>query len=113
MYQFVTIQFTRLKMLWSSSSSDSAGRTAAGDVFAFRVSFAVSGFVSPRARSAGYFDATVSDQHLGAVASRPVPRPTDPIHRVKRLSTQFRTARSSFWGPTPAPRSAADRLTDR
>ena len=62
----------------------------AGDVSASRASFAVSGFVSPRARSAGYFDATVSDQHLGAVASRPVPRPTDPIHRVKRLSTQFR-----------------------
>ena len=35
-------------------------------LIAFRASFAVSGSVSRQARSAEYFDTTVSDQHLGA-----------------------------------------------
>jgi len=51
-----------------------AGRTAAGDVFAFRASFAVSGSVSRQARSAGYFDTTVSDQHLERAYVEGLPR---------------------------------------
>ena len=37
---------------------------------------------------------------------RPAPRPTDPVHRVNRLTVQLRAARSSFWSPTPCIESS-------
>jgi hypothetical protein len=60
-----------------------AGRTAAGDVFASRASFADSGSASRRARSAGSFAATGSDQlravdRPGNSSSPPRPRASWP-----------------------------------
>src|ERR1035441_10020524 len=77
------LDFPRSAMTLSISSSASVGRTAAGDVVASKASFAGLGSASPRARSAGSLEATVSDQlravdRPGRSSSPPRPRASWP-----------------------------------